>query len=252
MTSKNEAGAEAIRLSALKNLMVLDSPEEQAYDDITRLAASLCGTPIALISLVDDKRQWFKARVGLAARETPRDMAFCAHAILAPSDVLIVEDAQTDTRFAANPLVTGDPNIRFYAGAPLVTQDDQVLGTLCVIDRVPRTLDAEQLDTLKFMAAQVIAMLEAKAGAQVPIDVAVQAQKSARLDRLRQLIADERSSSPSGTDTLRLLTQRMRGYERGSNLAPSLSEFIEWRNMVELEKAKTRFAQATGGQRKQG
>ncbi|MDO9359586.1 MAG: GAF domain-containing protein [Polaromonas sp.] len=241
MTQKTEA--EETRLAALKSLLVMDSPEEQAYDDITRLAASVCGTPIALISLVDDKRQWFKARVGLAARETPRDMAFCAHAIPSPNDVLIVQDAQSDTRFAANPLVTGDPNIRFYAGAPLVTKSNQVLGTLCVIDRVPRTLDGEQLETLKFMAAQVISMLEAKAGSQEPIALAVDKSTSARLGQLRKAIAEERSSSPAGSDTLRLLTERMRGYEKGSNLAPSLSEFIEWRNMVELEKARSRFLQ---------
>lgn len=244
MTPEKEA--EANRLSALKNLLVMDSPEEQAYDDITRFAASICGTPIALISLVDDKRQWFKARVGLAARETPRDMAFCAHAIAAPQQVMMVEDAQADSRFAENPLVTGEPKIRFYAGAPLVTKDSQVLGTLCVIDRVPRTLDAEQLQTLQFMAAQVMAMLEAKAGTQIPIGAAVDRSNSASIARLRKVIADERSSSPAGTDTLRLLTERMRGYEKGVNLAPSLSEFMEWRNMVELEKARTRFAQAKG------
>lgn len=241
MNQKTEA--EQTRLAALKNLMVMDSSEEQAYDDITRLAASVCGTPIALISLVDDKRQWFKARVGLAARETPRDMAFCAHAIPFPQDVLIVEDAQADTRFAGNPLVTGDPNIRFYAGAPLVTKGNQVLGTLCVIDRVPRTLDGEQLETLKFMAAQVISMLEARGGSKETLAGAVDKSTSASLGQLRKAIAEERSGNPAGSDTLRLLTERMRGYEKGSTLAPSLSEFMEWRNMVELEKARSRFLQ---------
>lgn len=244
MTSKTEA--EESRLAALKSLLVMDSPQEQAYDDITRLAASVCGTPIALISLVDDKRQWFKARVGLAARETPRDMAFCAHAIPAPEDVMIVEDAQADTRFATNPLVTGDPNIRFYAGAPLVTKNNQVLGTLCVIDRVPRVLESEQLETLKFMAAQVISMLESKGVSHESLASAADRTQSLSLGRLRTAIAEERSSSPAGSDTLRLLTERMRGYEKGVSLAPSLSEFMEWRNMVELEKARTRFAQARG------
>lgn len=239
MTLKAES--EKARLSALKSLLVMDSPEEKAYDDITRLAASICGTPIALISLVDDTRQWFKARVGLATRQTPRDMAFCAHALPAPDGVLIVEDTQLDTRFADNPLVTGEPKIRFYAGAPLVTSGKHVLGTLCVIDRVPRTLDGEQLETLKFMATQVIAMLEAKAGAQQL--QAVDENRAAGIERLRRVIAQERAAGRPGSDTLQLLTERMRAYEKGSKLAPNLSEFIEWRHLVELERAKSRFAQ---------
>lgn len=241
MTDKTEA--EKSRLSALQRLMVMDSPEEQAYDNITRLAASVCGTPISLISLVDDKRQWFKARVGLAAKETPRDMAFCAHAIPSPLEVLQVEDAQADARFANNPLVTGDPRIRFYAGAPLVNRDNEVMGTLCVIDRVPRTLDAEQLETLKFMASQVMEMLEERPDALVSsLVAAVDKSSSASLVRLRKAIADERASSQQGSDTLRLLTERMRSYESGVGLAPSVSEFIEWRNMVELENARAHFS----------
>ncbi|MES2512065.1 MAG: GAF domain-containing protein [Pseudomonadota bacterium] len=252
MTQKKNP--EESRLSALKRLMVMDSSEEQAYTDITRLAASVCGTPIALISLVDDKRQWFKARVGLAARETPRDMAFCAHVIPSPDDVLVVEDAQLDARFATNPLVTGDPSIRFYAGAPLVTKDGEVMGTVCVIDRVPRRLDQEQLDTLKFMAAQVMTMLEASPAAPpLALDVAVDnaaavpgaRSGAASLARLRQAIAAERSTHrPASTDTLQLLMERMRHYESGSGLAPSMSEFTEWRNMVELKNAKAHFDKA--------
>ncbi|MES2909993.1 MAG: GAF domain-containing protein [Pseudomonadota bacterium] len=236
--------AEEIRLSALKRLLVMDSSEEQAYDDITRLAASVCGTPIALISLVDDKRQWFKARVGLAARETPRDMAFCAHAIPAPSEVLIVEDAQADERFLSNPLVTGDPNIRFYAGAPLVTKERQVLGTLCVIDRVPRILDEGQLETLQFLALQVMAMLEANPELSVPLATAVDKNASVNLQRLRQVIAEERSSLPPGSSTMRLLIERMRKYETGEGLAPTMAEFLAWRDLVELDKARTHFSKA--------
>ncbi len=153
---------ETSRLDALKALMILDSPEEKAYDDLTRFAAELCDAPIALITLVDDKRQWFKARVGLQVTETPREHAFCAHAIQDPSSVMIVTDATRDPRFASNPLVTGAPNIRFYAGAPLVTSTGHALGTLCVIDNRPRQLDAAQIERLQFLAAQVISKLEAQ------------------------------------------------------------------------------------------
>lgn len=162
------AGTEADRLAELKRLAILDSSEEQAFDDITRMAADLCGTPIALITLVDDKRQWFKSRVGLQATETPREMAFCAHAIQTPDVPFVVRDASQDARFVANPLVTGDPNIRFYAGAPLRSSNGQALGTVCVIDRTPRDVTPEQLEQLQFMAQQVIALLEARAAAKTP------------------------------------------------------------------------------------
>ncbi|MES2414797.1 MAG: GAF domain-containing protein [Pseudomonadota bacterium] len=246
---KKTDDTEETRLSALKRLMVMDSPEEQAYNDITRLAASICDTPIALISLVDDKRQWFKAKVGLAVQQTPRDMAFCAYTIPDPDHVLVVEDTHLDARFAGNPLVTGDPNIRFYAGAPLVTEDRQVLGTVCVIDRVPRTLDVQQLDTLKFMAAQVMTMLEVQPdAAQSLLGKAVDKNSSASLERLRKAVADERASSRSSeSDTMRLLVQRMRNYEDGAGIAPSMSEFMEWRNTIEMRDAKAHFTKARRG-----
>lgn len=150
---------EANRLRHLKLYHILDTASEQAFDDLTRLAASICDTPIALISLVDEKRQWFKARVGLEALQTPRDLAFCAHAIL-EDEVFIVEDAQADPRFAENPLVTSDPSIRFYAGAPLTVTEGISIGTLCVIDRKPRSLTAQQLETLVILRGAVVAQLE--------------------------------------------------------------------------------------------
>ncbi|RYX90055.1 MAG: GAF domain-containing protein [Comamonadaceae bacterium] len=160
---------EAARLAELKRLDVLDSFEEQAYDDITRMAANICGTPIALISLIDENRQWFKSRVGLQATETPRELAFCAHAIESPGQPMVVNDATKDARFVDNALVTGDPSIRFYAGAPLVTANGQALGTVCVIDSEPREITPEQLEQLQFLAQQVVVMLEArkKAGESV-------------------------------------------------------------------------------------
>jgi len=151
---------EAQRLYALRSFDVLDTAPEELFDDLTRLASTLCGTPIALVSLVDEHRQWFKSRVGLDATETPREIAFCSHAILAPDEVLVVPDAAQDPRFADNPLVTGSPDIAFYAGMPLVDPEGFPLGTLCVIDNVRRELNAAQLDALRILGRQVVTQLQ--------------------------------------------------------------------------------------------
>ena len=151
---------EAARLQALRDYAILDTLDEQAFNDIATLASFICETPIALISLVDEQRQWFKARVGTESTQTPREHALCAHAILQPQEVMVVNDAQSDPRFVDNPLVTGDPNIRFYAGAPLVTPRGDALGTLCVIDHKPRQLPAANLEALRALSRQVVAQLE--------------------------------------------------------------------------------------------
>jgi GAF domain-containing protein len=147
------------RLADLHDYGVLDTPPEDAIDAITRLAAQICGAPIALVSLVDSDRQWFKSKVGWSQPETPRNIAFCAHAIMGRR-LMVVKDATQDVRFAANPLVRHQPRIRFYAGAPLVSARNHALGTLCVMDRVPRTLKPEQAEALRLLSRVVIAYLD--------------------------------------------------------------------------------------------
>src|SRR5205814_675727 len=151
---------ETRRLAALQRYDILDTPPDQALDDITLLAAQICDTPIALITLVAGDRQWFKSKVGISASETAREIAFCAHAICHPDQIMVVPDARRDERFADNPLVTGEPHVRFYVGVPLVTSDGYTLGTLCVVDRVVRDLSAEQMAALRALRRSVMSELE--------------------------------------------------------------------------------------------
>lgn len=151
---------EEARVQSLEHLGVLDSEPEQGFDDVVLLATTLCDVPISLVSLIDRERQWFKACIGLDVRETHRDLAFCAHAILDPGAVMVVEDAQLDPRFQHSALVLGPPYIRFYAGAPICTDDGLALGTVCVIDTRPRTLDARQYRALQALARQTGALLQ--------------------------------------------------------------------------------------------
>ena len=162
------ADPERFRLEALEALMILDTTPEERFDRVVRFAAAQLETPIALVSFIDAHRQWFKAKVGLTIDETPRDLAFCAHAIQS-DEIFVVEDALNDPRFADNALVTGDPHIRFYAGAPISTRSGARLGTLCVIDRRPRTpskADLALLDSLR------ISLNDALAARMVDIDAA--------------------------------------------------------------------------------
>ncbi|WCL81229.1 GAF domain-containing sensor histidine kinase [Saprospira sp. CCB-QB6] len=150
---------EAARLAALDSYGILDSLPEEDYDNIVALASKICGTPMSIISLIDEDRQWFKAKKGLEADETHRDLAFCAHAIL-QEEVFIIEDAKKDERFWDNPLVTGDLNLGFYAGVPLVGKEGLPLGTLCVLDQAPRTFSEDEKQALEILGRQVVRLFE--------------------------------------------------------------------------------------------
>ena len=147
------------RLEELFSYEILDAMAEKDYDNLTAIASEICDTPISLISLIDDKRQWFMSNHGLAAKETPKEYAFCAHAIHHPDDVLIVQDSRTDERFIGNPLLE-DPGVIFYAGVPLKTKNGYALGTLCVIDNKPKLLSKSQIKSLRALSNQVMNLLE--------------------------------------------------------------------------------------------
>jgi PAS domain S-box-containing protein len=159
MPSAPRGDDEDARLDALRRYRILGTPPEQAFDDLTRLAAHLCGTPMALVSLVDEHRQWLKSRLGVTLAESPRELSFCAHAILEP-DLVVVPDTRADPRFADHPYVVDEPGIRFYAGMPLRTADGHALGTLCVFDSTPRELTPEQQHGLRVLGRQVMAQIE--------------------------------------------------------------------------------------------
>ncbi len=148
------------RLRAIEAYEILDTLPERSFDDFVRLASLICETPLATISLLDDHRQWFKAKVGLDADETPRADSFCTHAIMSPDSVMVVEDAHLDERFVDSPLVTDDPKSRFYAGASLVTHSGEALGTLCVMDTEPRSITPAQVEALQILANEVVSQLD--------------------------------------------------------------------------------------------
>lgn len=184
---------DSARLAALREYAILDTLPEQAYDDLTSLASFIGGAPISLISLVDEGRQWFKSSVGVGARETPRDQSFCAYTI-ADARTLIVEDTLLDPRFSDNPLVSGEPGIRFYAGAPLVDPHGHVLGTLCLIDNKPREISAAQVSALEALSRQVMQLLEARMGvleSQKAAKALMQSEKLAAVGRLASSMAHE-------------------------------------------------------------
>lgn len=152
--------SEEERIKSLESYSILDTLPEMDFDNLTLVAAEICGTPISLVTFVDQERQWFKSRFGLDTHETHRDYAFCAHAINKPNDIFIVPDSREDIRFFDNPIVTGDPHVIFYAGVPLITEKGLPLGTLCVIDQMPRELTPNQIRSLKALSDQTMKLLE--------------------------------------------------------------------------------------------
>jgi anti-sigma regulatory factor (Ser/Thr protein kinase) len=182
---------EPARLAALKKYRILDTEPERAFDDLTMLASHICGTPIALISLIDADRQWFKSRVGLSLAETSRSVSFCTHAIK-QHEIYVVQDARVNDLFRNNPFVVEDDGIRFYAGAPLITPGGHALGTLCVLDRVPRTLTPEQLEALQALRRQAEAQLELRTNL-VELEQALTARDRAEAEQTR-LIGELRES----------------------------------------------------------
>lgn len=180
------------RLARLLALELLDTPEEADYDDLTRLAAQICGTPISLVTLLDDKRQWFKSKHGLNATETPREVSFCGHAIHSENEPFIVNDARNDARFHDNPLVIGGVKVVFYAGIPLTNEEGLPFGTLCVIDHQPRQLTNAQIDALRILARQVMRLLDLrKASNELRTSVQLLKTQKAELERFASVMAHD-------------------------------------------------------------
>jgi anti-sigma regulatory factor (Ser/Thr protein kinase) len=193
------AADEAARLAALRRYRILDTGPERSFDDLALLASHICGTPMALITLVDQDRQWFKSRIGISFVETSRAISFCTHAIIHP-DIMIVPNALEDERLRDNPTVTGDLHIRFYAGAPLITRDGYALGTLCVLDRVERTLTPDQIEALDALRHQTEAQLELRRNVRELEDALAerdraQAEQTKLIAELRAAHADVRRLS---------------------------------------------------------
>ncbi len=207
------------RLNVLWQYEVLDTVPEALFDDLTELAARICEAPIALISLVDENRQWFKARVGTTVTETSRDISFCAHAIQ-QSELFIVPDATKDSRFAQNPLVTSDPKIRFYAGAPLITPDGYALGTLCILDKQPRELRSEQRQALLILARHVVSQLELRRRSRELKDVrALNARNQQELEQARAELAEARRRLAGENSHPAARARRPRTKKRGKSAA---------------------------------
>ncbi|HYP01692.1 MAG TPA: histidine kinase dimerization/phospho-acceptor domain-containing protein, partial [Pyrinomonadaceae bacterium] len=207
---------EAERIAALRECAILDTGAEESFDDIVRLAAYICRTPIALISLVDTSRLYFKAKVGFDASELPRESTFCTQAILKP-EPFIIEDAAADKRFAKNPYVVSDPHVRFYTAVPLITGDGHALGVLCVIDHVPRSLDAEQHEALHVLARQTMTQIQLRRNSNTL------AELNRKLDRE---IAERERAERERSELLKREQEARAGAETNERRYRFLAEFI--------------------------
>ena len=206
-------GNESERQAALESFGVLDTGPERAYDDIVLLASRICGTPQALMGLVDSDRVWHKSRIGVPVEEAARDLSFCGHTIL-QTEPLVIADLADDERFADNPLVVGGPQIRFYAGAPLLTDDGYAVGTLCALDTVPHTLDGEQREALTALSRQLVAQLELRRLLAASRDEAL-TDPLTGLGNRRRLMADFATALPaaSAAAPLHLLLFDLNGFK---------------------------------------
>ena len=206
------------RIKELESFSILDTLPEKDYDDITALAAQICGTPISLISIIDEKRQWFKSHHGLDATETPREFAFCAHAINDSDNAFVVHDARKDERFSDNPLVTAYPNVIFYAGIPLVSSEGLALGSLCVIDHEPRELSTQQLNALKALANQTINLLRLrKANYLLEQSMTKLEEKNEELERFACIAAHDLKSPLVGISSMVKLLAATHGKQLGAD-----------------------------------
>ncbi|WP_051329116.1 sensor histidine kinase [Geminicoccus roseus] len=217
MSDPESTADEVHRLEALRALRILDTAPEAAFDDLTRVASRICGMPIALVTLVDERRQWFKSEIGLGMSETGLDRSVCVHAIREP-DILVVPDLTADPRFRDNPLVTGMPHLRFYAGVPLRTGTGLTLGTLCVLDTRPNSLDEHQLDTLRVLGRQVMNLLDLRR-ANAALDQAVAERDQADKDNTALLheLQHRFKNSLQTIDSLISLQSRREATPEGRN-----------------------------------
>jgi two-component sensor histidine kinase len=234
-------GAEVERLAALRRYEILDTPREQEFDDIVAVVSAICETPISVINLIDEGRQWFKAEVGLGVRETPLLPSICAHAILQPG-LFVVPDTLDDIRFADNPLVTGDPGLRFYAGALLETSEGLPLGTICVLDYMPRTLDQKQKDLLRVMATQIMRLLESRR-----LVVAERAARNRAEELVRQNEILARETDHRVMNSLALVSSLLSLQARRADPAARV-ELEDAQRRVHSIAAVHRQLHATGGQ----
>lgn len=226
---------EDARLQKLLDYQVLDTDAETRFDELTELASAICGTPIALVSLIDRDRQWFKSRVGLPAPQTSRDAAFCTYTILNKDKVMVVPNALGDDRFKHNELVLGSPNIRFYAGAPLVTPDGFALGTICAIDTVPREFDEKKQRALQIISHQVVAQLEISKHVE-ELKVAIRDLQSTQ-QNLRQAKDYAELASISSFENLLLSTAGMQAFEAFLNQEFCAENLSFWREAREYREA---------------
>ena len=221
------------RLEALQSYKILDTLPESSFDSITSIAAFICNTPISLVSLIDKDRQWFKSNKGLGVSETPREQAFCAHAINNPKEIMIVEDSLKDERFANNPLVQGEPHIRFYAGAPLVTNEGFPLGTLCIIDSVPRHLDEFQLKALSDLASQVMVQFQLRKQLIEMEELKLRLEKQFyEAERFAHLVSHDIKAPLRGIAALATYTLE----EAGNELSDEVSDYL---NQIQERANKT-------------